>query len=102
MKNKKEDLSPVSDQELCAESLLMWSLKVQDLPTDFLMMDTRHPLYHEYQKWLTKFQLAIHCITDLEIGCSEDIAQLTIENYITKVYKKNLIEHLDRSLENES
>ena len=88
--------------DIAVDQLLEMSLKVQELPDDFLMMNTGHPYYHKYQKWLTKYQLAIHCITDLEISCCEELSEVAIENYITRVYKKNLIEHLDRSLENES
>ena len=90
MENKKEDLVPISSQELCAEKLLMWSLNVQDLPPEFLMMYPDHPRYYEFVRWLTKYQLAIHCITDLEIGCCEDIAEAAIKKYITDVNRQDL------------
>ncbi len=95
MENKKEN-PVVSDQELCAESLLMWSLKVQELPPELLMLDKRNPYYYEFQKWLTKYVLALHCITELEIGCCEDIAEVAIEKYITDVYRQDLKRMFDK------
>ncbi len=96
MESKKENSVPVSDQELCAESLLMWSLKVQKLPPEFLMVNADNPHYHQFQKWLTKYQLALHCITELEIGCCEDIAEVAIEKYITDVYRQDLKRMFDK------
>ena len=96
MENKKENPVPISDQDLCAEALLMWSLKVQELPPEFLMMNAENPYYHEFQKWLTKYQLALHCITDLEIGCCENLAEITIEKYITDSYRKEIQRMFDK------
>ena len=78
-----------------ADKLLSLSLNTQDLPSDFLMMNTGHPYYHQYQKWLTKYELAIHCITGLEVYECEELAQTAIENYITDLYKDELTRSLD-------
>ncbi len=78
-----------------ANKLLSLSLNTQDLPSDFLMMNTGHSYYHQYQKWLAKYELAIHCITGLELYMCEELAQRSIENYITDVYREELTRSLD-------
>ena len=78
-----------------ANKLLSLSLNTQDLPSDFLMVNTGHSYYHQYQKWLAKYELAIHCITGLELYMCEDLAQRSIENYITDVYREELTRSLD-------
>ena len=83
-----------------AESLLMWSLEVRDLPPEFLMMNRDHEHYHEFQKWLTKYQLALHCISDLPIADCEGLSEIAIEKYISDVYKQDLKRIFAKEVEN--
>ena len=75
--------------------LLSLSLNTQDLPSDFLMMNTGHPYYHQFQRWLVKYELAIHCVTGLELSECEGLAEISIEKYITDVYREELVRSLD-------
>ena len=93
MENKKENLD---DFDLAADNLLHWSLKVRNLPPEFLMMNRENPYYHEFQKWLTKYQIALHCISDLEISCCEELSEVIIERYITNQYRQDLKKMFDK------
>ena len=78
-----------------ADKLLSLSLNTQDLPSDFLMMNTGHPYYYQFQRWLVKYELAIHCVTGLELSECQGLAEISIENYITDLYKDELTRSLD-------
>ena len=92
MEKKQEEI--LDNFDLAADNLLHWSLKVRDLPPEFLMMKKDNPEYYQFQKWLTKYQIGLHCITDLEISCCEELSEEIINRYLKNLYRQGLIKSL--------